>query len=395
MPRVSIILATWNRAEMLKSAIEAALAQTYQDFELLILDNASTDNTSEVVKTFTDPRIVYIRRSVNGGAPANWKEGFRRASGEFVLYSHDDDRLHPTIVEREVNAMDRHPGAVMVGTNVRIIDFEGNVIQERSNPEINDRVFGKGGFIKAYMQRRFTIASSTQMMRMNRSGNVLNLKHQPHKDFGPCGDVHLVCRSNVFGEVVWLADPLLDYRTHPGQESLTLDITPSDIIVHEEVLKLCNRKGLEWCKPFVKASLLRHKLLQAILAGKNPDRLLDKLEAIEKGHAPRPYSLPVRPDGRTRSLQGKQVAILGSTLNAFFLLRDCKKSGVHVVAILDSNPKRWDSRMEYYSIDPLSNLINMPDLDAVLVSCEKRSKEQIDPFVKLITDAPLIHWSEL
>ena len=65
MPKVTVCLPTYNRAHYLREAIESVLSQTFQDFELLICDNASTDETSEVVKSFRDARIRYVRHSRN------------------------------------------------------------------------------------------------------------------------------------------------------------------------------------------------------------------------------------------------------------------------------------------------------------------------------------------
>lgn len=398
MHRVSIVITTFNRAKMLLSAIKGALDQTYKDFELLVLDNASTDETNELIKQFKDPRLVYIRRAVNGGSAANWTEAMKRAIGEFVLVTHDDDYLHPEIVMQEVEAMDRYPQAMMVGSNVRTIDVHGNEIQGRANPSRKNHVFKQGQYIMAYMDDRFVIPCPTQMIRRKGSLAIEKLRQKiantkNPESVGPIGDIYTVCRCNAFGWVVWLEEPLLDYRIHPGQESLTLDITPSDIAMHEAVLSLCQQNHLQRCIPSIKASLLRHLVLQKLLQGKTPKKMLRELGEIERDN-PKSYSMPVWPDGRARTLRGQKVAIFGSLLNAFLLAEECLASGVKVTSFLDNNPKRQHKRLDGIMVHSPDWLLHH-QVDAVLISNEKRSKDQIEPGLRLLTDAKIIHWKEL
>ncbi|MBI3589576.1 MAG: glycosyltransferase family 2 protein [Candidatus Liptonbacteria bacterium] len=98
MPKISAIITTWNRALMLHRAISSVLGQTFTEFELLILDNSSSDNTADVVKEFNDPRIYYIRH-----APGNisWARnlGVRESRGEFLAFLDDDDEWLPNKLE--------------------------------------------------------------------------------------------------------------------------------------------------------------------------------------------------------------------------------------------------------------------------------------------------------
>ena len=89
--KVTVAIPTYNRAHYLPEAIESVLAQTFQDFELLILDNASTDNTPELVKSFKDERIRYVRNQTNIGMFGNCNKALELARGEYVIIFHDDD----------------------------------------------------------------------------------------------------------------------------------------------------------------------------------------------------------------------------------------------------------------------------------------------------------------
>ena len=93
-PLVTIAIPTYNRANgYLKNAIECALKQTYRNIEVVISDNCSSDNTEEVVKGYTDPRIRYFRQSANIGANNNFNFCLEKAQGSYFLLFHDDDSI--------------------------------------------------------------------------------------------------------------------------------------------------------------------------------------------------------------------------------------------------------------------------------------------------------------
>ena len=98
-PLVSIIIPTFNRGYILPRAIKSALSQTYQNIELIIIDDGSTDNTEEIVKDFSDPRIQYIRYSENKGRPAARNKGIKKSKGDFFAFLDSDDEYPPEKIE--------------------------------------------------------------------------------------------------------------------------------------------------------------------------------------------------------------------------------------------------------------------------------------------------------
>jgi len=400
VPKVSVMVTTRNRAKMLHGCIQAILDQTYKDIEVVVVDDCSTDNTSEIVKLFADPRLIYVRRSVHGGSPVAWEEGLRRSRGEFVLHTHDDDILHPTIVDRELEMMERYPRMTLVGTNARIIDEDGHVTQARHDSDVADRTFREGQYIPAYMEERFHLKCSTHMIRV-KAVPPIRAKTEcrpwggsaPPVHIGPLGDIFTVCQCNMYGWVGYIADPLIDYRVHNGSETFQLDITPSDIALHEEMLSMCKTLGKLDVIPMVKASLLRHRVLDALMKGNPTDKLLGELAEVEAGHPPK-YSLPAIPDGRTSKLRGKTVAIFGSFLNSHLLAEDCIVSGVRVTCFLDDNVKRQGHRMSGTHIYP-TDWLSDHAVDAVLLSNERRPKEQAEARIRRFnTEVPIFHWKE-
>src|SRR5689334_23136615 len=92
--KVTIAIPTYNRANFLKEAIESCLKQTFRDFELLVVDNASDDKTEDVVRSFKDNRISYHRNDKNLGIIGNWNKSIDLAKGELLMILGDDDKLH-------------------------------------------------------------------------------------------------------------------------------------------------------------------------------------------------------------------------------------------------------------------------------------------------------------
>ena len=118
-PEVSVIIATYNRAHVITRAIRSVLNQTYQDFELIIVDGASTDNTEEVVKNFNDVRIRYIRQEINKGPQSGRNTGIKAATGEYIAFQDSDDEWLSEKLEKQMNVFQRVPSKVgMVYTSL-------------------------------------------------------------------------------------------------------------------------------------------------------------------------------------------------------------------------------------------------------------------------------------
>lgn len=101
-PTVSVILPTYNRAHVVGRAIRSVLEQTYEDFELIVVDDGSTDGTEEVVRSFDDPRIRYIRHAQNRGGAAARNTGIRAARGEYIAFQDSDDEWLPEKLEKQM-----------------------------------------------------------------------------------------------------------------------------------------------------------------------------------------------------------------------------------------------------------------------------------------------------
>lgn len=103
---ISVIIPTFNRAHLLRRAIDSVLSQSYQDVELIVVDDASTDNTATCVRSYTDPRIRYVRLETNQGACVARNVGVQHAQGEWIAFQDSDDEWLPTKLERQLKQLE-------------------------------------------------------------------------------------------------------------------------------------------------------------------------------------------------------------------------------------------------------------------------------------------------
>ena len=165
-PRVSAIVTTYNRAAMLPRAVRSVLAQTYEDYELIIVDDCSTDDTPEVIRTFADPRIRAVRQADNAGVSAARNTGIRLARGEYVALLDDDDEWLPRKLQRQVAALDASdPGVGLAYTWLDVVDAAGTRHGDR-------RSVVSGDIFSAMVDLQVPAPPSTYMVRAEAARDV-------------------------------------------------------------------------------------------------------------------------------------------------------------------------------------------------------------------------------
>jgi len=140
-PTVSVIIPTYNRAHLIGRAIQSVLNQTYQNFEVIVVDDGSTDNTEEIVKGFNDSRICYIRHSENRGASATRNAGIEGAHGEYIAFLDSDDEWLPEKIKRQMQAFERSdPQVGVIYTGAIFVNQHGEAIAGYEAPELRGSV---------------------------------------------------------------------------------------------------------------------------------------------------------------------------------------------------------------------------------------------------------------
>ncbi|WP_460451783.1 glycosyltransferase family 2 protein [Alsobacter sp. SYSU BS001988] len=144
-PFVSVIVPAFNAAGTLETTMGSVLDQTLEDFELIVVDDGSSDRTGDVVRRLAcdDRRIIYLRK-VNGGVASARNAGLAVACGEYVAFLDADDVWHPEFLERMSGSLASSPEKVAVAyCGSRIIDEKGMVIKSNPNPRQSGNVFGQ------------------------------------------------------------------------------------------------------------------------------------------------------------------------------------------------------------------------------------------------------------
>lgn len=135
-PEFSIVIPAYNQAEFIGETLESVFRQTCQDFEIIVVNDASPDNTAEVVAQFTDPRLHSIVHPNNKGLPATRNTGMRAASGKYIALLDADDLFHPQKLELHSNFLNQHP-EIGVTYNARFnLNYSDTTIRDLSRPPL-------------------------------------------------------------------------------------------------------------------------------------------------------------------------------------------------------------------------------------------------------------------
>lgn len=135
--KVSIILPTYNGSKYIRQSIDSCLNQTFKNFELIIVDDCSTDNTPEIIKSYADPRIRYIRNQNNQRLPRSLNIGFAQARGEYLTWTSDDNEFLPTALEEMLLFLQKHPEIDFVYADVIVRDHDINEETQRRLSDLN------------------------------------------------------------------------------------------------------------------------------------------------------------------------------------------------------------------------------------------------------------------
>lgn len=206
-PRVTVLMPVYNGAAYLDEAVRSILDQTFTDFELLIIDDGSTDRSVEIVQSFSDPRIRLHRNDRNLGLIATLNKGLSFAAGDYIVRLDCDDVSLPTRLERQVDFMDRNPQIGIAGTWFEKI-MDGNSMRIKV-PE-NDAM------IRFYLIFDNTFLHSSIIIRktfLDEQG----LRYDPA--FLHAEDYEFWVRCAKITELANLPEVLVRYRYHSGNIS--------------------------------------------------------------------------------------------------------------------------------------------------------------------------------
>ena len=210
-PKVTVFVPFFNRELYLGATIESVLGQSFGDFELLLLDDGSTDGSRDVVASYNDPRIRLEFNERNLGIPRTRNRGLELARGEYLALLDSDDLAHPQRLERQVRFLDQHSKYAEIGTWCGFIDEYGKRLSRVKRHTIDP------DDVRAEMLFRCPISNRSVM------GRLAILRNYPYRpDLPACEDVEVhyrIARDHPVGN---LPEVLVYGREHPGRTSRIL-----------------------------------------------------------------------------------------------------------------------------------------------------------------------------
>ena len=211
MPTVSIIMPVYNTEKFLAGAVRSVLAQTYEDFELLVIDDESPGNPRKVLDEFDDPRIRYLRHP-NGGPAFTRNQGVKKSHGRYVAFLDSDDEWKPEKLERQVSLLENRPNVGVVYSQRETIDADGQELCG-FQPKLHE------GFILNELYVDNFICMSSVVVRRNifEECGYIDETLRMSEDF----DFWL--RVSCKHQFAVLNDKLVRYRCHGEQVSRNID----------------------------------------------------------------------------------------------------------------------------------------------------------------------------
>jgi glycosyltransferase involved in cell wall biosynthesis len=206
-PLVTILMLTYNRAHFLPEAIKSVLIQTYQNWELVILDDGSTDTTPQLMEMYTDPRIHYVRHEQNAGLFARRTESLSFTLGTYTaILDSDDYWTADTKLAEQVAFLEEQPDYVVVGTQATLITAEGTPHGTHSvltaDTDIRNKILTRNQFIHSSLLIRTEALKKTH-------------GYQPTL----AEDLELILQLGAFGKFANLPYPHTAHRVHAGSQN--------------------------------------------------------------------------------------------------------------------------------------------------------------------------------
>lgn len=208
LPLVSVLIPTYNSEKYIKDTLKSILNQTYVNLEIVVIDDASTDSTVEIVKKYKDKRIKLYVNEKNLGISENMNKAIKLSKGKYLAIMDADDWSYPYRIEQQVKLMENNPKVVLCSGYMDICDENLNFRNTRTYP-ITDKD------IRRAIVKYDPISHPASMWRMSE----LLKTSLYNKNFPICRDYDLVVRISEYGEYQNIPEPLIRYRVRKDSET--------------------------------------------------------------------------------------------------------------------------------------------------------------------------------
>lgn len=274
-PKVSVIVPNYNHEKYLRERIDSILKQTYQNFELIILDDCSKDDSRKIIETYrSNPHVSHIvLNEQNTGSPfRQWDKGIELSSGELIWIAESDDYAHREFLSTLVTQMDNHPEAVIAFSHSILVDSNGNDLGRNMHSCNDDTVFvhHSQSFTHGPMLTRNDIYNASMVVfRREAFDNV----EKSYQNYRSCGDWAFWMGICIQGDVIEVCCQLSYFRQHEDKVTSHAGQTGNDwrevASILNNFIKLLNLRGLSlrlfrgrWTKYFRESHFPDKKSLQ-------------------------------------------------------------------------------------------------------------------------------------
>jgi len=213
LPKISVIMSVYNEEKYLKDSIESILNQTFKDFEFLIINDSSIDNSLNIIKSYKDPRIRVINNSKNIGLSKSLNIGLQHAQGQYMARMDADDISLPNRLEEQLKFLEINKDITLIGCQVELIDENNQIIgYKKSRPKDFD-------IVKFWIITKNPFIHSTFFLKMEeiKKINGYNEKYKYSQDFEICS--RLIEKKY---KIVNMPSYLLKFRRHNKSITKTL-----------------------------------------------------------------------------------------------------------------------------------------------------------------------------
>jgi glycosyltransferase involved in cell wall biosynthesis len=207
LPLVSIVLPVFNGEKYLKESLDSVIAQSYQNWELVIINDGSTDGTENLILNYKDERIKYFPNDGNKGIIFSLNRGLRESKGEYIARLDSDDIALPFRIEKQVDFMSGNPDYTLCGTYFKTIDSKGKLLKNVAFPSNNRDA-------QSYLLLHNCFCHSAIMMRSHIAKDL-----QYDEKFQICEDYDLWYRISRLGKILNLPEYATLYRVHDNNMS--------------------------------------------------------------------------------------------------------------------------------------------------------------------------------
>lgn len=334
---VSVVIVNHNYGQYVGEAIESVLSQTYKDFEIIVVDGASTDNSREVIMSYVQryPDVITAVFKPTSGQAAGFNVGFKMSKGDIIALLDADDYFLENKLERIVEF---HKEFAFIGHGRKVMASDGNMIDAialRDEYEIRPLLLRKYGYIYTYQ----LITSCISLTR----GLAEKIFPMPEKGYVTFADCYVKVMAQYLDNIKYIGEALSYYRLHGAQESNSFADKKSH---HQFCMDLYDRVFRD----------INESLIQ-----KNEEIIPQlTLENLNKAFAMANPKMPICWD--------RKYILYGTGADAIRLYGLFSRLGSSFIYAIDSNPQKWGQRWNGIKILSPEQLMNVEaDYDKIII----------------------------